>query len=249
MGSGRPQGSIQKVITTLEFLSVCSGPVRDIYAHWDRRREGRRMPSRTDINPADFAGHLPGIVFVEVQRDPPDYVYRSVGAGIDGKKQPGILEMLVKLLAGDAGLDGDVQILGADPQDIIHLAEIKADAAMQGGHMTLQRCSRAEGYDRRAVPRTGADDLADFLGRPGKGDGIGRMGGVIGFIMAMLLAHSESRREAVTEERLQFGKQGRMGVVTGQRRCCFHGSIPRATNLSSAPAAAIGSRSRSYRGK
>jgi hypothetical protein len=80
MGSGRPQGSIQKVITTLEFLSVCSGPVRDIYAYWDRRREGRRMPSRTDISAAEFAGHLPGIVFVEVQRDPLNYVYRSVGA-------------------------------------------------------------------------------------------------------------------------------------------------------------------------
>ncbi|HEX6094048.1 MAG TPA: PAS domain-containing protein, partial [Dongiaceae bacterium] len=80
MGSGRPQGSIQKVITTLEFLSVCSGPVRDIYAYWDRRREGRRMPSLTDIKAAEFAGHLPGIVFVEVQRDPLNYVYRSVGA-------------------------------------------------------------------------------------------------------------------------------------------------------------------------
>jgi hypothetical protein len=45
--------------------------------------------------------------------------------------------------------------------------------------------------------------------------------------MAMLLAHGEGSREAVTEERLQFGKQGRMGVVTGQRRCCFHGFFPR----------------------
>lgn len=80
MGSGRPQGSIQKVITTLEFLSVCSGPVRDIYAYWDRWREGRRMPSPDDINPANFSGHLPGIVFVEVRRDPLAYIYRSVGA-------------------------------------------------------------------------------------------------------------------------------------------------------------------------
>ncbi len=88
------------------------------------------------------------------------------------------------------------------------------------------------------------DDLTYFLGRQGKDDGIGRMGGVIGFIMAMLLAHSEGRREAIAEERLQFGKQGRMGVVTGQRRSCFHRFIPRATSISSAPAAAIGGRSR-----
>ena len=64
--------------------------------------------------------------------------------------------------------------------------------------MALQRCARAEGYDRRAVPRTGVDDLAYLFGRPGKDDGIGRMGGVIGFIMAMLLAHGQGRREAIT---------------------------------------------------
>lgn len=80
MGNGRPPGSMQKVITTLEFLSVCSLPVRDIFAYWERRRGNRRMPSPSEIDPSDFPNHLPGIVLVEVRRDPQDFIYRSVGA-------------------------------------------------------------------------------------------------------------------------------------------------------------------------
>lgn len=71
---------MQKVFTTLEFLSVCSIPVRDIFAYWDRRRGSRRMPTPSEMDPSEFANHLPGIVLVEVRRNPPDFFYRSVGA-------------------------------------------------------------------------------------------------------------------------------------------------------------------------
>jgi hypothetical protein len=80
MGNGRPPTPMQKVITTLEFLSVCSLPVRDIFAYWERRRGSRRMPSPLEIDPSDFPNHLPGIVVVEVRHDPQDFIYRSVGA-------------------------------------------------------------------------------------------------------------------------------------------------------------------------
>src|SRR5262245_17645140 len=80
MTNGRPPGSMQKVVTTLEFLSVCSIPVREIFAYWERRRGARRMPAPSEMDPSDFPNHLPGIVLVEVRRDPLDFVYRVVGA-------------------------------------------------------------------------------------------------------------------------------------------------------------------------
>jgi hypothetical protein len=74
-----PPPVIQQVITTLDFLSVCSVPVRSIFAYWDRQRGARRMPSRRDIEPADLSGHLPGVVIVDVQQKPLDFIYRLVG--------------------------------------------------------------------------------------------------------------------------------------------------------------------------
>jgi len=80
MANGRPPGSMQKVVTTLDFLSACSAPVRDIFAYWDHRRGARRMPTPSEMDPGDFPNHLPGIVLVEVRWDPQDFIYRSVGA-------------------------------------------------------------------------------------------------------------------------------------------------------------------------
>ena len=37
------------------------------------------MPLRSDIHPADIPRHLPGIVLVEVKREPLDFIYRLVG--------------------------------------------------------------------------------------------------------------------------------------------------------------------------
>jgi len=37
------------------------------------------MPLRSDIEPADLARHLPGIILVDVRRAPLDFVYRLVG--------------------------------------------------------------------------------------------------------------------------------------------------------------------------
>ena len=66
-------------ITTLEFLASCSQAVRVIYEHWDRLRAQRRMPKRSDLDPADIVPHLPGIQLVDVRREPLDFVYRLVG--------------------------------------------------------------------------------------------------------------------------------------------------------------------------
>ena len=68
-----------EIITTLAFLDVCDEHVRELFHYWNERRAGRAMPLRTDIDPADFPRHLPGIVLVDVSWDPLDFVYRVIG--------------------------------------------------------------------------------------------------------------------------------------------------------------------------
>jgi hypothetical protein len=71
--------SVDRRLTTLQFLTVCSPPVADIFHYWDRKRAERAIPDRRDIDPADIVRHLPGLVLVDVKRHPLDFVYRLVG--------------------------------------------------------------------------------------------------------------------------------------------------------------------------
>lgn len=66
--------------TTLEFLEFCHPSVREIYAYWDSKRQGRSMPSRADIDPAEMIPFLPNLILVDVaSREPLSLVYRLVG--------------------------------------------------------------------------------------------------------------------------------------------------------------------------
>jgi len=67
------------VITDLSFLDSCNAHVRELYAYWDECRAGRIMPLRSDINPAAFPRHLPGILLVDVRWEPMEFIYRVVG--------------------------------------------------------------------------------------------------------------------------------------------------------------------------
>lgn len=51
----------------------------EVFRYWDRKRGDRVMPLRGDIDPNEIRRHLPGIMLVEVKRDPLDFVYRLVG--------------------------------------------------------------------------------------------------------------------------------------------------------------------------
>lgn len=66
-------------IATLQFLEVCSPSVAEVFHYWDRKRAGRALPPRSDIDPDELRRHLPAIMLVEVKRDPLDFVYRLVG--------------------------------------------------------------------------------------------------------------------------------------------------------------------------
>src|SRR4030095_6374499 len=62
-----------------DFLGRCHPAIRAIYAYWEGKRGGRRLPARSDIDPTEFVPHLPGIMLVDVVADERRYVYRLVG--------------------------------------------------------------------------------------------------------------------------------------------------------------------------
>jgi hypothetical protein len=70
---------VDRRITSLQFLELCSPPLAEVFHYWNGKRGERAMPLRSDIEPADIARHLPGIILVEVKRGPLDFVYRLVG--------------------------------------------------------------------------------------------------------------------------------------------------------------------------
>ena len=54
-------------VRTRSFLSDCPDQIAALFRYWDRQRGAGVMPARTDIDPKDFVGHLPGILLVDVE--------------------------------------------------------------------------------------------------------------------------------------------------------------------------------------
>jgi hypothetical protein len=65
----------------IEFPPTCHSDTLTLYAYWRGKRGERRMPARTDLDPADIPRLLPGICLVDVVSDERRYVYRLVGTG------------------------------------------------------------------------------------------------------------------------------------------------------------------------
>lgn len=66
-------------ITDDSFLEHCGENLRLVHAYWNEKRGGRLMPSRADIDPGEIRHLLPGIILVDVSRDPLRLTYRLVG--------------------------------------------------------------------------------------------------------------------------------------------------------------------------
>ena len=65
-----------------QLLVGAPDDLREMYAYWRRKRGARPMPTRTDIDPAEIKGLLPGVLLVDVSRAGDsglDFVYRLVG--------------------------------------------------------------------------------------------------------------------------------------------------------------------------
>lgn len=67
-------------ITTTAFLDVCTPRIASFYRHWESKLQGRRMPSRADLDPVELKEWLPGIILVDVLRNPDRLIYRVVGS-------------------------------------------------------------------------------------------------------------------------------------------------------------------------
>ena len=55
----------------------------ELFAYWASRRDGSRLPGRSNINPEDFKRHLPTVSLIDVTADEaPDYRLRLAGTGL-----------------------------------------------------------------------------------------------------------------------------------------------------------------------
>ena len=119
--------------------------------------------------------------------------------GIDREEQALIAQVLVELLAGDAGLDDAVEILGVHREHPVHVAEVDRHAAERRVDVALQRRAGAERDDRHAVRRADAHDLLHVLGDCGKTTASGGSLATQVSGVAMLLAHRLRGDEAIAE--------------------------------------------------
>jgi hypothetical protein len=105
--------------------------------------------------------------------------------------------MLVELLVGNARFYCCIKIADADLQDPVHLREIDTHPAPERHDIAFQAGASAKRDNRYLVPRTELDDLAHLLDRLREGDSVRRHTGVIGRILAVLLAHRRSALQAI----------------------------------------------------
>ena len=76
-----------------DFIAGCHERVRALYRYWDGKRNGRLMPSRSDLDPVDIPRFLPDICLVDVVPDARKYVYRLIGtneAAMRGRDPTGL---------------------------------------------------------------------------------------------------------------------------------------------------------------
>ena len=109
--------------------------------------------------------------------------------GIDREEHALRAQGLVELLARDAGLDGDVEVVDRQAQDRVHLAHVDADPALQRLDVALERGARAEGHERRAVAGAHPDDGRGLLGARRVDDRVGRGRRMKRLVDAVLIEH------------------------------------------------------------
>jgi hypothetical protein len=64
-----------------DWQESCHPDILKMLAYWESKRNGRSMPRRSDIDPAELTGMLPNIMLVDVVDDARRFVYRLVGTG------------------------------------------------------------------------------------------------------------------------------------------------------------------------
>ena len=108
--------------------------------------------------------------------------------GSTGKVSPVLRKRLVQLQARDAGFDRRVEIVDADAQHVVHLAQIDRDAAVDRVDVAFERRAGAERDDRHAMGRADRHDRGDLVRRVREADDVGQRGEVVGLAVAVMIA-------------------------------------------------------------
>ena len=127
----------------------------------------------------------------------------GIRAGVDRKHQSGMTELFVQRLACHPGLHRGIHVLGVDRQNLIHLRQIDAHAAVNGQDMPFERGAGAVGNHRHAMTATKIHNGYDFLGAVRKHHCIGQGMWVAGLILAVMLAYGSGGAEALAQLLLQ----------------------------------------------
>ena len=62
-----------------ERSTTASELLLGLFDYWDKKRAGRRMPARGDIDPVDIPTIMPSLIICEVEPEPLRFRYRLVG--------------------------------------------------------------------------------------------------------------------------------------------------------------------------
>ena len=126
---------------------------------------------------------------------------RGIGAGIDREEHALVAQMLVQRLAGDAGLDHAVEVIGVDFQHLVHVAQIDADAAGRRVDLSLQRGAGAERDHGNAVFGANPHHILDVGGFLRHDHRVRRLRRQPGRGMRVLVAHRLRGDQPVAEPR------------------------------------------------
>ena len=132
----------------------------------------------------------------------------GIRARIDGEEEPGVMQLLIELLAGHAGLHCHQQVFGGHRHDAVHPRHVQRDAASDGQQLPFDGRACPPGHDRTVMRATELHQIHHVLGALGKHHPFGQGQRVDGFIAAVVLAHPVRHREAFSETLLQRGLQG-----------------------------------------
>ena len=99
----------------------------------------------------------------------------GVGARVDREEEAGVVQIVVELLAGDAGLDDAVEVLGVDGQDLVHARAVERHAAVRRVDVAFERGADAERHDRRVVAGANVHEVDHVVAGLGEYDRVRRL--------------------------------------------------------------------------
>ena len=154
----------------------------------------------------------------------------GVGPRVDREHETGSLQLAGQLKPGDPRLHRRVQVVGADCHDRVHPGQVHRDPASQSLDVPFDGRPCAEGDEGSPVLSAQPHQVRHLPGVQWKDDGVGRDGGVVGVVLAVVGADRFGGGEAVTEafgeDGLELGREGHRSEAGGGERCEVHGRGP-----------------------